>query len=309
MMRNGWIVCGLLLIGLGGCGPSASSLFSDSKVVTDGAMRDAAAADGGSAVNPMDASGNVDTGVVGSDASTADVVAESAEAAPVSRPDATADSSPPVADSAATSDAPEGPDALCNRVCAGKGTCSGGECVIRCEAKDGCSDRVECPPSVPCRVVCAGDGSCGAGVDCTQASACDIQCTGLGSCNGIVQCAGSKCTVGCVEQETCARMVNCNADSCDLQCNGGKACSGGVACGAPTKTCSLNCGGEASCLGSVQGRGSSEIICSGHGSCPGYVNCTGDKCSIFCTRGQSCGGSICCQSTQCTYTGADRTCQ
>jgi len=129
-------------------------------------------------------------------------------------------------------------EATCNRLCEGKGigTCVGGECIIRCDGKDGCSERVVCPPSIPCRVICAGATSCAAGVDCTQASNCDIQCSGVGSCKGLVQCAGAKCAVSCAEQDSCTRGVNCNADSCDLSCNGGISCAGGVACMAATRT-------------------------------------------------------------------------
>src|SRR5258706_7779947 len=182
MMHRRWILYGLLLAGAFGCGSSASPLFAepepgDAGGLDDAAFVDAIEPDALSSPDATDPSANVDAAVTEMpDAPRVDVAAESAAADVLVRPDAPSDSKPPSSDGAVVVDAPEGPDALCNRVCAGKGTCSGGECVIRCEEKSGCSARVECPRSVPCRVVCAGAGSCAGGVDCSQGTACDIQC-------------------------------------------------------------------------------------------------------------------------------------
>jgi hypothetical protein len=200
--------------------------------------------------------------------------------------------------------------ALCNKECESKGigTCVAGECVIRCDESHGCSTRVVCPPGLPCRVLCASSGSCAGGVDCSLATQCDISCSGTQSCGGIVQCAGTRCSVGCLEKDSCPRLVSCSAKECELSCIGAHACAGGVTClGSPQK-CNITCGGPTSCAGAVQGSGNSEIRCSGFGSCATSVSCAGESCAILCTPLQSCGGSVCCQSLRCTYSGTDRRC-
>ncbi len=304
IMPGTWTLRLSLLAMLSACGSSASPLF-DGVGAKDAAVADVVAAPESSVDDPNTFPDRTDVPVDPEQPALPQPDAESNRPDAASTLDALVDAKPPIADAG---DA--GAEAACNRLCEGKGigTCVGGECVIRCDAKDGCAQRVECPPSVPCRVVCSGATSCAAGVDCTQASNCDIQCSGTGSCKGLVQCAGAKCAVSCAEQDSCTRGVNCNADSCDLSCNGGNACAGGVACMAATRNCTLTCGGISSCGGSVQGKGTSQIVCSGHGSCPNSVACTGESCSILCTRSLSCGGSICCQAAHCNYMGTDRTC-
>ena len=60
--------------------------------------------------------------------------------------------------------------------------------------------------------------------------------------------------------------------------------------------------------GEMGTRGTAELRCSGAGSCPSTVSCSGLKCTILCNPNQSCGGSVCCQSSSCVYMGTDRRC-
>jgi hypothetical protein len=120
------------------------------------------------------------------------------------------------------------------------GGCEGDVCKIACGLNACGNTKIQCPPSMRCRVECSGITSCGnSEVRCPENAPCEVVCSGTSACGGIkVTCpkTGGSCGLGCTGTSSCGMgEIDCGAGACLAQCSGlgataKQSCNSACAC-------------------------------------------------------------------------------